>query len=106
VVFEFAQPIVNLSRAGTSDCNTCVIAAFSRITGVIGRYATMLQDEAVAADAVEDSASPAAVKLSEGMGKHERHDQDTGAQGEDVWSPAQIETPDTTDKQVADGKVE
>ena len=46
------------------------------------------------------------MKLSECVGKHERHDQDTRPQDEDVQRPAQIETANTADQQIADGKVE
>jgi hypothetical protein len=40
------------------------------------------------------------------MGKHERHDQDARTKGEHVSGLSQIEGADTTDKKVADGKVE
>jgi hypothetical protein len=40
------------------------------------------------------------------MGKHERHDQDARPKDERVLGLAQIKAAHTTDKQVADGKVE
>ena len=43
---------------------------------------------------------------SETVGEHERHDQDARPEDQHVPSLAQIETADTADKQVADGKVE
>jgi len=53
-----------------------------------------------------NKATATTVKPSECVGKHERHDQDARPQDEDVLRLAQIETADTTDQQVADGKVE
>lgn len=47
-----------------------------------------------------------AVETPEGVGQHERHDQDARAEDEHVPVLAQIEAADTAHKQVADGKVE
>ncbi len=50
--------------------------------------------------------SQSAVETGEGVGQHERHDQDARAEDEHVLILAQIEAADATDEQVADGKVE
>ena len=46
------------------------------------------------------------VESSEGVGKHYRHDEDARAEDEHVPVLAQTEAADTTNEQVADGKVE
>ena len=43
---------------------------------------------------------------SERVGQHERHEQNARPQYEDMLGLTQIEAADTTDQQVADGKVE
>jgi hypothetical protein len=50
--------------------------------------------------------SQSSVELSEIVGKIERHDQDPRTEGEHMRRFAQIEVADTSDEQVADGKVE
>jgi len=46
------------------------------------------------------------VEPCERVGKHERHDEDARPEDERVLGLAQIKAAHTTDKQVADGKVE
>ncbi len=46
------------------------------------------------------------MEARESVGQHERHDEDACAEDEHVLGPAQIETADTADEQVANGKVE
>jgi hypothetical protein len=46
------------------------------------------------------------VEPSESVREHERHDQDARPEDEHVPGVAQTEVADTTDEQVADGKVE
>jgi hypothetical protein len=55
---------------------------------------------------VEKAVSQAPVELRKRVGKHDRHDEDARPQGERVFGLAQIKAAYTTDKQVADGKVE
>jgi hypothetical protein len=58
-------------------------------------------------DAIEEKAgSQAPVEPCERVGKHERHDEDARPEDERVLGLAQIKAAHTTDKQVADGKVE
>ena len=50
--------------------------------------------------------SQAPVEPCEGVGIHERHDEDARPEDERVLGLAQIKAAHTTEKQVADGKVE
>jgi len=52
------------------------------------------------------AASQPAVEPTETVSKNERHDQDARPQDDPVQGLAQIEVADTTDEQVANGKVE
>jgi hypothetical protein len=53
-----------------------------------------------------EAGSQAPVEPCERLGKHERHDEDARPEDERVLGLAQIKAAHTTDKQVADGKVE
>ena len=55
---------------------------------------------------VEKAGSQAPVEPCERVGIHERHDEDARPEDERVLGLAQIKAAHTTDKQVADGKVE
>ncbi|MGA7289183.1 MAG: hypothetical protein WBX02_13865 [Terriglobales bacterium] len=55
---------------------------------------------------VEKAGLQAPVEPSERVGKHERHDEDAGPEDERMLGFAQIKAANTTDKQIADGKVE
>ena len=55
---------------------------------------------------VEKAGSKAPVEPCERVGKHERHDEDSRPEDERVLGLAQIKAAHSTEKQVADGKVE
>lgn len=58
------------------------------------------------ADLLSWQASQPPMEPPENAGKHQRHDQNTRPEDEHVPGIAQIEVADTTNEQVADGKVE
>lgn len=55
---------------------------------------------------IEKAGSQPPVETSECASGHQRHQQDTCPEDEHVLGLPQIEAADTTDEQVADGKVE
>lgn len=51
-------------------------------------------------------ASQPSMEPSKSVGKHQRHDQDSGPKDEHVLGLAETEAANATNQQIADGKVE